>query len=85
MPKTLLERVEVVAQRMNLSRQDVMRLAMDTGLEHLKRCNYDLASAINKVAQWLGDTLAVAEDTYGHLVPQDAEINAAWIQGSRAN
>jgi integrase len=34
--------------------------------------------SIYKVAKWLGDDVRVVQDTYGHLVPQDAEINAAW-------
>lgn len=34
--------------------------------------------SLYKVAKWLGDTLKVAESTYGHLVAQDEEINAAW-------
>lgn len=34
--------------------------------------------SLYKVAKWLGDTLKVAESTYGHLVAQDDEINAAW-------
>lgn len=35
-------------------------------------------TSIYKVAKWLGDTVTVVESTYGHLIPQDAEINAAW-------
>ncbi|MBL9115490.1 MAG: tyrosine-type recombinase/integrase [Verrucomicrobiaceae bacterium] len=31
-----------------------------------------------KVAQWLGDTIEVVEDTYAHLIQQDDEINRAW-------
>ncbi|WP_395739332.1 tyrosine-type recombinase/integrase [Prosthecobacter sp.] len=34
--------------------------------------------SIFKVAKWLGDTLKVVQDTYGHLIPQDDEINASW-------
>ena len=34
--------------------------------------------SIYKVAKWLGDTLKVVQDTYGHLIPQDDEINASW-------
>lgn len=34
--------------------------------------------SLYKVAKWLGDTMEVAEDTYGHLIPQDDQINAAW-------
>ena len=34
--------------------------------------------SLYKVAKWLGDTLKVVENTYGHLVPPDDEINAGW-------
>lgn len=34
--------------------------------------------SIYKVAKWLGDTLEVVEDTYGHLIPQDEDVNASW-------
>jgi len=35
-------------------------------------------TSIYKVAKWLRDTVEVVEDTYGHLIPQDAQIDAAW-------
>lgn len=35
-------------------------------------------TSIYKVAKWLGDTVEVVEETYGHLIPQDAQIDAAW-------
>ena len=34
--------------------------------------------SIYKVARWLGDRVDVVEDHYGHLVPNDAEINRPW-------
>ena len=34
--------------------------------------------SIYKVAKWLGDGVEVVEQRYGHLTPQDDEINAAW-------
>lgn len=34
--------------------------------------------SIYKVAKWLGDGVAVVERHYGHLIPSDDEINAAW-------
>jgi integrase len=34
--------------------------------------------SLYKVAKWLGDTIPVVESTYGHLIPQDRDINAAW-------
>ena len=37
-------------------------------------------TSIYKVARWLGDGVDVVEKHYGHLIPQDSEINAAWIR-----
>ncbi len=34
--------------------------------------------SIYKVAKWLGDGVAVVEQRYGHLTPQDTEINTGW-------
>jgi integrase len=34
--------------------------------------------SLYKVAKWLGDELETVQLHYGHLIPQDAEINAAW-------
>lgn len=34
--------------------------------------------SLYKVAKWLGDTTEVVEGTYGHLIPQDDQINEAW-------
>lgn len=34
--------------------------------------------SLYKVAKWLGDTLDTVEETYGHLIPQDDEINSSW-------
>lgn len=34
--------------------------------------------SVYKVAKWLGDGVEVVEKRYGHLVANDAEINAAW-------
>ncbi len=35
-------------------------------------------TSIYKVAKWLGDDVAVVEESYGHLIPQDDQINAVW-------
>ncbi len=35
-------------------------------------------TSLYKVAKWLGDGAAVVEKTYGHLIPNDSEINAVW-------
>jgi predicted DNA-binding protein len=45
-PPALLTKIEFVAKQMDRSKQEIMRLAMEIGLEDLKRCNYDLAGAI---------------------------------------
>lgn len=62
------------------------KLVSDCGLEvtfhDLRRTFASLlvsaGVSLYKVAKWLGDTTKVVEDTYGHLIPQDDQINAAW-------
>ena len=34
--------------------------------------------SIYKVSKWLGDTIEVVENTYGHLILKDDEVNASW-------
>lgn len=34
--------------------------------------------SLYKTAKWLGDGHRVVERTYGHLLPNDDQINAAW-------
>lgn len=34
--------------------------------------------SVYKVAKWIGDTVEQTESTYGHLLPQDDEINPSW-------
>ena len=64
------------------------KLASDCGLDwltfhDLRRTFASLhvsrGTSIYKVARWLGDGVDVVEKHYGHLIPQDSEINAAWI------
>lgn len=38
--------------------------------------------SIYKVAKWLGDLVEVVEETYGHLIPQDEQINIIASGGS---
>ena len=42
----VLARVRAAAQRLGLSDQDVIRMAMGVGLEALRRVDYDLAALI---------------------------------------
>lgn len=35
--------------------------------------------SIYKVAKWLGDAVKVVEETYGHLIPKDDDIDASWV------
>lgn len=39
-------------------------------------------TSIYKVARWLGDRVDVVEDHYGHLIPNDSEINSVWNKKS---
>lgn len=34
--------------------------------------------SLYKVAKWLGDELETVQQHYGHLIPQDDEINVIW-------
>ncbi len=45
-PDELLNRLDEVALRMGRTRAQVMRDAIEIGLEDLRRCNYDLAGAV---------------------------------------
>jgi DNA-binding MurR/RpiR family transcriptional regulator len=70
----LLEKITEAAQRTGLSKADVMRLAMETGLEDLRRLQFDLPTLISQSARLTrtslsyaasddpSDTLRVAED-----------------------
>ena len=40
--------------------------------------------SIYKVARWMGDRVDVVEAHYGHLVPNDAEINVPWKKAKGA-
>lgn len=39
--------------------------------------------SIYKVAKWLGDTVEQTENTYGHLIPQDDDINPSWATAKK--
>lgn len=41
-----LEKIQLVARNTRKTQQEVIRLAMEVGLEDIKRCNYDIAGAI---------------------------------------
>jgi predicted DNA-binding protein len=45
-PDELLNRLDEVAMRMGRTRAQIMRDAIEIGLEDLRRCDYDLASAV---------------------------------------
>jgi hypothetical protein len=51
MPKELMARIKAVAAEMEMSDQEVMRLCLKVGLEHLKRIDYDLAKAVVDAAE----------------------------------
>ncbi len=70
---SLLEKITEAAKRTGLSKADIMRLSMETGLEDLRRMNFDLPALISQTARDLSappgyraedvnnDTLRVAE------------------------
>jgi predicted DNA-binding protein len=45
-PDELLNRLDEVAARMGRTRAQIMRDAIEIGLEDLRRCDYDLAGAV---------------------------------------
>jgi predicted DNA-binding protein len=45
-PDELLNRLDAVAARMGRTRAQIMRDAIEIGLEDLRRCDYDLAGAV---------------------------------------
>ena len=45
-PEPLLRRLDAVAEQMDMTRANVIRLAMKIGLEQLGRVNYDLARLV---------------------------------------
>lgn len=47
----LLEKITEAANKTGLSKADVMRLAMETGLEDLRRIHFDLPSLISSTAR----------------------------------
>ena len=77
-PNELLDKINHVAALMNRSKQEIMRLAMEIGLEDLKRCNYDLAGAIvekahqKREAAMLSSVLAEDPTKYGSKKEQRA-------------
>lgn len=50
-PDELLQRLDAVAARMGRTRAQIMRDAIEIGLEDLRLCNYDLAGAVVDKAQ----------------------------------
>jgi DNA-binding MurR/RpiR family transcriptional regulator len=70
----LLEKITEAAKRTGLSKADIMRLAMETGLEDLRRLQFDLPTLISQSARLsrtaisyapadhANETLRVAED-----------------------
>ena len=46
LPELFLQHLDDVAEKMDMSRANVMRLCMKIGLEQLHRVNYDLAGLV---------------------------------------
>jgi len=63
-PPPLLNRIKEVASRLGMSDAEVIRLAAGIGLEHLRRIDYDLPSAILD-ASGVPSRAAQAEDPPG--------------------
>lgn len=50
-PNELLAHIDRVVKLTNKSRAEIMRQAMEVGLEDLRRCNYDVAGVIVDAAK----------------------------------
>lgn len=61
-PNALLAIIDKVAEKMGKSKQEVMRLAMEIGLEHLKAIDYDVAAAVISKA-WGSGKVAFMDET----------------------
>ena len=46
LPESLLQRMDAVAEQMDMSRANIMRLSMTIGLEQLSRVDYDIARLV---------------------------------------
>ena len=73
----LLEKIQLAADLMGRTQQEVMRLAMEVGLEDLKRCNYDLAAAIVDAARADKPKPPISEPVVTHRPRGMREILAA--------
>ena len=58
-PDELLNRLDEAALRMGRTRAQIMRDAIEIGLEDLRRCGYDLAGAVVDKAQALRPAAAM--------------------------
>lgn len=46
LPELLLQRLDAIAEQMDMSRANVMRLSMKIGLEQLSRVDYDISRLV---------------------------------------
>jgi predicted DNA-binding protein len=59
LPTDLLDRIDEVAGLMNRKRAQMIRDAIEVGLEYFRRCDYDLAAAVIDRGEMLrGDSVA---------------------------
>jgi predicted DNA-binding protein len=68
----LLEKITEAAQRTGLSKADIMRLAMETGLEDLRRLNFDLPALISQTARPPSKSV-----NYSSVLKEDDTLRAA--------
>jgi DNA-binding MurR/RpiR family transcriptional regulator len=68
----LLEKITEAAKRTGLSKADIMRLAMETGLEDLRRLQFDLPTLISQSARLSRSSLS-----YATADEDDATLRAA--------
>lgn len=69
LPAQLQDKIATASGRLNMSKQEVMRLALEIGLEDLKRIDYDLAAAIADAARAEATTAEAPAPESGNAPP----------------
>lgn len=80
LPNALLDKIQKVAGLTGRSQQDIMRLAMEVGLEDLKRINYDLGSAVVDASERTKGIVTVAvihENAAEYIAPESKSSEGA--------
>lgn len=69
MDPELDQKIKLAADRLDMSKSDVMKLAMKIGLEDFRRINYDLAKHLCQTPEPVSHLQSVAEEPNGDAPP----------------